>query len=285
MEICKICNKEFKQITASHLKTHGISYSEYKQQYTGETTHTGSYEDLHYLRKFSGEADNLSDIYLLSYKKYKYWAGVFYVLCIAITAIMYNYRVLNTLPKLKAIQRQYSMIDSLGGLFNVSDTTTLRNIIRDQILFKPIVTPWEDIKQEKNKYIKERTNLLRTIDNLLEYKHTKTIEESNKRDFLIIENIIANYQQNIEHIQDTVEKGKRRGGLVRLQKTNFLKELEDSLKVTYSKFSQGQLLVDFLNKISMNNLDLNEKYKEHEKFMALCRLVWVMFPEFDKLSS
>lgn len=34
--LCKVCNKQFKRLTASHFKTHGLSYDEYLKQYEGE---------------------------------------------------------------------------------------------------------------------------------------------------------------------------------------------------------------------------------------------------------
>jgi hypothetical protein len=34
--LCKVCNKKFKRLTASHLKTHGLTYEEYLKEYEGE---------------------------------------------------------------------------------------------------------------------------------------------------------------------------------------------------------------------------------------------------------
>lgn len=34
--LCKVCNKEFKRLTASHIKKHGLTYEEYQKQYEGE---------------------------------------------------------------------------------------------------------------------------------------------------------------------------------------------------------------------------------------------------------
>lgn len=36
MLLCKVCNKKFKRLTASHLKTHGLTYDEYLKKYEGE---------------------------------------------------------------------------------------------------------------------------------------------------------------------------------------------------------------------------------------------------------
>ncbi|NUC20405.1 hypothetical protein HUC00_28655 [Bacillus mycoides] len=34
--LCKVCNKEFKRLTASHIKKHGLTYEEYQRQYESE---------------------------------------------------------------------------------------------------------------------------------------------------------------------------------------------------------------------------------------------------------
>lgn len=34
--LCKVCNKEFKRLTASHIKTHGLTYEEYQKEYESE---------------------------------------------------------------------------------------------------------------------------------------------------------------------------------------------------------------------------------------------------------
>ncbi|MEM1506343.1 hypothetical protein RG959_23470 [Domibacillus sp. 8LH] len=38
--LCKVCNKEFKRLTASHTKTHGLTYEEYLKQYEVEVYKT-----------------------------------------------------------------------------------------------------------------------------------------------------------------------------------------------------------------------------------------------------
>lgn len=245
--ICKICNKHFKKITTSHLKKHNLSYTDYQKKY--------SYNEEIKSNGTSLDTKNINiDIYIVAYKKYKYWLTAFYLLSLIIFLMMFNYKVLGTLANYNNIKSNYNFLKQVNKYSEIRNSEKYDDLWYNRLRYKPRVTPWANIKKQAASYFSNRKQYLSYIDSMTNFKYHNSIRAFNSRDSLLIFSEINWLDEEIFEI-GKLDNRDERINLVTQGKELLKNKLKDSLNSSISIFPLESLKNDVLKQ---TNIDTSE---------------------------
>ncbi len=111
--------------------------------------------------------NNLLQIWFNSYKRYKYWLGIYYLIFLVFFVILTNIKDWSIIFEFKDIRNKVSLIEYMEEKIDTSLFEKDINILHIPAKFARYKTPYDFNKNQEGKYFKERRKIITAFSNII----------------------------------------------------------------------------------------------------------------------
>lgn len=217
-----------------------------------------------------GKTQNTFLIYLASYKKYKYWFGVFYFLSILLFLTLYNAEIGDKIAKRHSMIEFIKNYNRLKLFISLDDTLSHASVVSsltEKFEFKPIkVGSWEGMKKTARRY-KEQNIWSDSLNLLTDFGFSNSLSSYKAEintDTVFVENTIAAFTELFNENKNSDKTLEDRKKFVDETKPKFVKTINDSLNPDIAKMLPIEKIASYLIKKFELQDDVFKRGKVHE---------------------